>query len=174
MNIIFLDIDGVLNDKKYLQSQESGIRKIERDVLFESAQGSKPHLNTIIKYDMLRINMEKLSMVIEVAKNTASGVVMMSNWSEQEYYETFLNDLYELGLPIIGYIDGTTPFRGSLIKKYVNEHDVNNYVIVDGELAIDYSSDLLNNMVLTNYEDGLMDRHISLMYGVLNRYSHRR
>lgn len=140
-NIIFLDIDGVLNSNKYFD----GI-------------SNKECINPVDRL-MLDIDMSKVKLLLEVINKTNAKIVITSSWRRMKLYPYIKERLVSMGLPVVG----ETPFiegrRGEEIKSYLLENRVSNYCIIDDEVFKDYNT-LEDNLVITNfYEDGLTKEH---------------
>ena len=135
-NIIFLDIDGVLNSDKFFE---------------ESEYCNRSDINSPL-YD---IDMNKLELLLDVVRETSSSIVITSSWRRLSIYPYVKKYLIDKGLPIIhetSYIEGK---RGEEIRDYLNNNDVDNFVILDDEVFSDFN-ELTNYLVKTNfYEDGL-------------------
>ena len=140
-NIIFLDIDGVLNSDKYFDSISN-----------------KECINPVDRL-MLDIDMSKVKLLLEVINKTNAKIVITSSWRRMKLYPYIKERLVSMGLPVAG----ETPFiegrRGEEIKSYLLENRVSNYCIIDDEVFKDYK-ELEDNLVITNfYEDGLTIDH---------------
>lgn len=140
-NIIFLDIDGVLNSDKYFDSINN-----------------KECINPVDKL-MLDIDMSKVKILLEVINKTKAKIVIISSWRRMKLYPYIKERLITMGLPVVG----ETPFiegrRGEEIKLYLANNYVSNYCIIDDEVFKDYNT-LEDNLVITNfYEDGLTIDH---------------
>ena len=140
-NIIFLDIDGVLNSDKYFDSISN-----------------KECINPVDRL-MLDIDMSKVKLLLEVINKTNAKIVITSSWRRMKLYPYIKERLVSMGLPVVG----ETPFiegrRGEEIKLYLANNYVSNYCIIDDEVFKDYNT-LEDNLVITNfYEDGLTIDH---------------
>lgn len=140
-NIIFLDIDGVLNSDKYFDSIDN-----------------KECMNLVDRL-MLDIDMSKVKILLEVINKTNAKVVITSSWRRMKLYPYIKERLISMGLPVVG----ETPFiegrRGEEIKSYLLENRVSNYCIIDDEVFKDYK-ELEDYLVVTDfYEDGLTIDH---------------
>ena len=140
-NIIFLDIDGVLNSDKYFDSISN-----------------KECINPVDRL-MLDIDMSKVKLLLEVINKTNAKIVITSSWRRMKLYPYIKERLISMGLPVVG----ETPFieerRGEEIRSYLLENRVSNYCIIDDEVFKDYNT-LEDNLVVTNfYEDGLTKGH---------------
>lgn len=140
-NIIFLDIDGVLNSNKYFDSISN-----------------KECMNLVDRL-MLDIDMSKVKILLEVINKTNTKVVITSSWRRMKLYPYIKERLISMGLPVVG----ETPFiegrRGEEIKSYLLENRVSNYCIIDDEVFKDYK-ELEDYLVVTDfYEDGLTIDH---------------
>lgn len=140
-NIIFLDIDGVLNSDKYFDGIDN-----------------KECMNQVDSL-MLDIDVSKVKILLEVINKTNAKIVITSSWRRMKLYPYIKERLISMGLPVVG----ETPFieerRGEEIRSYLLENRVSNYCIIDDEVFKDYK-ELEDYLVVTDfYEDGLTIDH---------------
>ena len=151
MNIIFLDVDGVLNS----------INK-----LIEVYNKTKePHSGYSYPFDEKCIeNLQRL------VRETNSKLVITSTWrKDKEGIETLLNELKKYGLDkeIIGY----TPIllnkkRGREIKEYLSTlKDIPNFIILDDDTDME---ELLPFLIKTNIQTGLTYENMQEAINKLN------
>ena len=150
INIIFLDVDGVLN-----------------------AKNTKDRCGPYVGIDD-----QKVSYLKEIVDQTNAKIVLVSSWKEfwekepykkrQDMMANYLdNKLAKQGLKIVDKTyEPFSPYqRGEGILDYLaflkrNEIDVHNYVILD-DLSFDYrKTKLINNLIKTSfYQSGLNKKH---------------
>lgn len=133
MNIIFLDIDGVLNNQNYIINNKKDIDE------------------------------SKIIILKELVDKTHALIVITSAWRiiKKEYER--LNEIFnKYELKIFDKTKSLQGKRGLEIKKYLNEHKkISNYVIIDDEIFEDYDDTILQNLVKTSfYQEGLTQEHI--------------
>ena len=150
MKIIFLDIDGVLNSE--LHVHEMG----------EAWDGNQIDPKTVI-----RLN--------KITDATNARIVVSSSWRVCHSLEELRFILKAAG--ISAEIIGVTPIlrsdRANEIWEWLdNNKDIDNYVILDDdrlERKRDSSDPILDlHFVRTSWYDGLQDRHIEKVIGILN------
>ena len=151
-NIIFLDIDGVLNDMDYFRKS-----KDVRHNYYKCLTGYKKLLLT----HLLDIDLNKVYLLKELINNTNSKVVVTSSWRNLRIYPLVEDYLINLGIPIID----TTPYidskRGLEIKTYLEEHEVSNYIILDDDIFPDFDEEILIHLIHTSFfYGGLTDEHV--------------
>ena len=160
INIIFLDVDGVLNCKE-----------------------TTDRCDRYIGIDDKKINYLK-----QIVDQTAAKIVLVSTWKEfwfknphmKAYQDNLANYLDEKlakqGLSIVDKINDGHGFgsRGTGIKNYLAklkfyEIEVNNYVILD-DLPFDYLKvKLTKNLIRTSYDKGgLKLSHVKKAINILN------
>ena len=150
--IIFLDIDCVLN------SQDTFRDNHEYSKFFVKYMGD--NVNDIITYKMLDIDLDKVFMVRDICNLTGAKVVISSSWRQSRWYLLIEEKLTSLGIPIVGvtpYIDGN---RGDEIRKYLEDNQVVDFVILDDEIFPDFN-ELENYLVKTSFYDNGLDYEIS-------------
>lgn len=153
-NIIFLDIDGVLNYLKYFIEMKN-IRINYNKVFYNNNYYATFLIN------LLDIDPNKLYLLKEIIRETNSKVVISSSWRNLKIYPLVEDYLIKMGIPVIG----TTPYidskRGLEIKTYLKEHKVDNYIILDDDIFPDFDEELLSHLIHTNfYNDGLDDDNV--------------
>ena len=154
MNIIFLDIDGVLNYQKYFKGQKDLRINYYKTLYYKNYQ-----IKLLIQ--LLDIDQNKLYLLKEIINNTNSKVVISSSWRNLKIYPLIEDYLIKIGIPIIGitpYIDSK---RGLEIKTYLNNHKINNYIIIDDDIFPDFDEELLSHMIHTSFfGEGLNDDNV--------------
>lgn len=137
MNLIFLDIDGVLNSHRKL------IEVYNRT--------KKPH--SLYNYPFDEICLSNFKHLVE-AKN--SKIVITSSWrKDEEGRRKIIEALkeYELDHHIIGYTPILHTSRGNEIKEYLNTlEEEPNFIILDDDTDME---DLIEYLIKTNIKVGL-------------------
>lgn len=141
MNIIFLDIDGVLNSKRYENANYSSM--LHRDSFDPAA-------------------VARLNRITDITK---AKIVVSSAWRVGFEFdkESFFYLLREEG--ITGDLIDITPIftsclRWQEIQEWLDNHpEVINFVILDD---MDYMGDLQDHLIKTTMMDGLLDHHADL------------
>ncbi len=151
MNVIFLDVDGVLNDQ---------------DLIFEK-----------YKTQELEISRDKLLLLKEIIiSNDDTKVVLSSSWrigllrkngkivADTTYHKEFLELLEEYGIEIYD-ITPSMMNRTEEIRYYLdNNKDIDGYVVLDDDLVDD------ENQVRTDFfNGGLTEEHVTLAIDMLKR-----
>ena len=151
MKVIFLDVDGVLNDQ---------------DLIFEK-----------YKTQELEISRDKLLLLKEIiTSNDDIKVVLSSSWrigllrkdgkivADTTYHKEFLELLEEYGIEIYD-ITPSMMNRTEEIRYYLdNNKDIDGYVILDDDLVED------DNQVRTDFfNGGLTEEHVTLAIDMLKR-----
>lgn len=151
MKVIFLDVDGVLNDQ---------------DLIFEK-----------YKTQELEISRDKLLLLKEIiTSNDDIKVVLSSSWrigllrkdgkivADTTYHKEFLELLEEYGIEIYD-ITPSMMNRTEEIRYYLdNNKDIDGYVILDDDLVED------ENQVRTDFfNGGLTEEHVTLAIDMLKR-----
>lgn len=142
MNVVFLDIDGVLNNSA---------------------------TNAITPFGFIGIGSNLLKRLAHLTKETSSVVVLSSTWKDEwslnplkrtldgEYLD---KKLRQAGITIIDKIDENSTGasnRGAAIKLYLDSHsDIENYVILD-DLEFDFKNypEVYSHFVQTDASLGL-------------------
>lgn len=151
MKVIFLDVDGVLNDQ---------------DLIFEK-----------YKTQELEISRDKLLLLKEIiTSNDDTKVVLSSSWrigllrkngkivADTTYHKEFLELLEEYGIEIYD-ITPSMMNRTEEIRYYLdNNKDIESYIILDDEELND------ENQVKTDFfNGGLTEKHVTLAIDMLKR-----
>ena len=137
MNIIFLDIDGVLNSHRKLKE------------VYDRTH--RPHSGYNYPFD--EICLSNLKFLVET---TDSKIVITSTWrKDQEGRNKIIEALkeYELDHHIIGYTPILHTSRGKEIKEYLSTlEEQPNFIILDDDTDME---DLKDYLIKTNIQVGL-------------------
>ena len=151
-NIIFLDIDGVLNSINLFKETKNikiNYHKYLDDYFLKQ---------TIIH--LLDIDPNKLYLLKEIIQETDSKVVITSSWRMLKIYPLIEDYLISKGIPIIDTTDYINSNRGDEIRDYLKHHDVDNFIIIDDDLFPDFN-ELTEKLIHTNFfNDGLLDEDV--------------
>lgn len=133
MQVIFLDVDGVLNSDEYIDK----IKKL--------------NVNTIKR----KVSVNKIILLKEAVDVTGARVVLTSSWRYRRD-GTLLKSL----LSKYGIHADSTPFldnkRGLEIKKYLSNNPlVDRYVILDDEIFDTYDEELIKHLIKISDKNGL-------------------
>ncbi|MBE6146455.1 MAG: hypothetical protein E7171_07515 [Firmicutes bacterium] len=142
MNIIFLDIDGVLNS--------------HRKLIEVYKKTHKPHSGYNYPFDEICLNNLK-----ELVEKTNSKIVITSSWRKDEegrnkIIQTLKN--YSLDQYIIGYTPILHQKRGIEIKSYLDTLETQpNFIILDDDTDME---SLIDYLIKTNIQVGLTKENI--------------
>ena len=142
MNIIFLDIDGVLNSHRKLKE------------VYERTH--KPHSGYNYPFD--EICLSNLKVLVEL---TNSKLVITSSWrKDKKGINKIIETLkeYELDQYIIGYTPILNKPRGIEIQEYLNQLDYKpNFIILDDDTDME---NLIDYLIKTNIKVGLTEENV--------------
>jgi hypothetical protein len=145
MNYVFLDIDGVLNSRRWHSSHYrlGGLKPYPLDQFDPDAV---KRLNTIT--------------------DTGAKIVVTSSWRTDN---NLINILKEVGITgdIIGVTEVNEKTRGEQIEDWLkyNTSGKFKYVILDDES--DFLTSQKPHLVRTTFEQGLLDYHVELALNIL-------
>lgn len=132
MKVIFLDIDGVLNSDLY----------------------DKTNTGKYIPY-MSEIDPHAV-MIFKLALDSDTKIVVSSSWREtlpleklQEYIDLPLSDMTDACMP-----------KAQSIEKYVREHNLKHFAVVDDEYLFDLTSPFHKHFVKTMHYAGFIRDHV--------------
>ena len=138
MNIIFLDIDGVLNSQKYLISSHKSVVDF-----YEQYGRNIKDIDLLLKRKMFDIDTSKVMILRDVIDRTGAKVVIISSWKKLEIYPYVVSNLIDMGISIVGSTCDNGSNRGFGIRKYCEENNIDNYVIIDDDVFDEYDIELL-------------------------------
>ena len=134
MNIIFLDIDGVLNCGGTEELAPSGCIGVE---------------------DMMIRNLKK------IVDDTGANIVLTSTWKSEwskgadyksEDFKYLENRLREFNITIFDKTDDHISNRGEGIKKYLRTHpEITNWIVIDDIIFDDDDNEICEDFVNTDY-----------------------
>lgn len=143
MKVIFLDFDGVINNWYHFDGVAIENAMILKQILLRA--DAKIVVTTSNKYDLQR-----------------NRVV---DYYSSNYYIKYVRYLNKLGIKI----DDMTPYvngdRSLEIKRYLQEHSIEQFVIIDDELV---DSSLQEHQVFLDLYMGLQEKHIKPALRILN------
>lgn len=157
MNIVFLDVDGVLNNLN---------DAINYKDIYGKPCGSG--------FDW-PFNEESLKCLRKIVLKSDARIVITSSWRRiPEGLRVLTNKLDEYG--IANRIEGSTPYlghsRGREICEFLKKHPNNNFVILDDEFYEDFASikeiDLIKHLVQLDMYIGLRKKHVKYALKILN------
>ena len=177
MQVIFLDVDGVLNSEAYLRKLEAQHRALGHEEL------ARPKRETTCDCFKLhhQIDRDAVARVNQIVAATAAKIVISSSWRKLFDLPELERILVEHGL--VAEIIGVTPeghdepemadifgmltriFRGHEIDFWLRKHpEVDRFVILDdgGDMVMHK-----NRLVQTDCEEGLIDDHVELAIRVM-------
>ena len=153
MKVIFLDIDGVLNNGE-------DVCKTEK-------------INGVVG-----VNKSNLKQLKKLVSLTDAKIVLTSTWKadykEQDDFGIYLkNKLESNGLSVFSCTEDKIYNRGKGIVDYLSHHfEITNFVIIDDDMFDDYSSlGLLDCLVKTDYCDGLTKEKVKQAVNILGKKS---
>lgn len=167
MKVIFLDIDGVLNNAKFASIWRHLYKSNGYGGFYT---GSKPTKKDI-KWDYYNVDSLKTLM-----DKTGAKIVISSTWRFTHSINEFkyIFQLYGLKPSIIditpdhsrlGIREGVGRTRGDEVNAWLNDHDVDSYVILDDDNDFFPSQ----NLVLTDDDYGLSDSDMLAAVEILNK-----
>lgn len=164
MNIIFLDIDGVLNSLNHFINMHSKVLELYENKNYNNSNELK------LKRVMMDIDINKVNILKDIVEETNSNVVIISSWKTLGVFPYVKDKLIDMGIPIIGVTKDDNGYRGKGIKNYIKENNITNYIVIDDEVFDDYDGEILGKLIKTSfYDDGLEEKHKAKAINKLNK-----
>lgn len=170
MNIVFLDVDGELTYSDYSNNETSDIDIEKVKLLKEICDKGNAKVVVSSSWRGLEGYTSRIYMIlVDILTNNGIDVIGSTPHLPCEFNERISANLSleELrNLPKLKYGTG----RAAEIQKWISEHEVNNFVILDDEdfCWADYGYD--KHWVQPSYYDGgLKKEHIDRAIEILNR-----
>lgn len=165
MKVIFLDIDGVLNSEKYFIDNHESIKLFYKDNIY-----NKNNVELLVKRQLMDIDCEKLFLLKEIINETDAKVVIISTWKKLFIFPQIVVKLNEIGIPVVGFTTDSVVDRGAGIKKYIREHAISKYAILDDDIFDDYDDEIISKLVKTSfYNGGLQEDDCKKLIRILNK-----
>jgi len=158
VKVIFLDIDGVLNNELYLKEQYK---------TFSAKEMEKHPSNYISNDNIIQLN--------SLCDRTDASIVISSSWRKMLSLDEIKTALLEKGFAYQDRIIGITPElgsstrvidRGSEIKEWLKTNAVDKFVIIDDG---DDMGNLFSYLIKTDYIFGLQEKHVFAALFILNK-----
>ena len=134
MNILFLDIDGVLNSRN--------------TKLYDNLNNK----NTLIDH-------KNITVLKELIDNISYEIVLISSWIKNDNLKDILNIFQDYGIKIKGTIDKNKK-KEEGINKWVKINNPDNILIFDDESILNIKSPFQNNFYKINSGTGLIKSDI--------------
>lgn len=153
MKIIFLDIDGVLNSRDFLDSKPWG----------ENSRFSE-------EVEHLQIDIRAVNRLNQIVEKSEAKVVISSSWRFCSSPDRMQEMLDKQGFK--GEVIGSTPIlqpsiRGNEIQAWIDgQSNVENIVIIDDQTDMVH---LMEFLVNTTFADGLLDEHVNESLKILGK-----
>ncbi len=171
MNVLFLNVDGVLNKSTYYE------RKVDDEgTLLKEIPGTHDR-NIITPSGFTGVEDELINNLVKIKENVIDlKIILSSDWKTtlnddmtpnyEDMYgrdgEYLINKLKSHGIVLDGKTVGSSSGnisssrRGTEIRDYLSKHpEVTKFVIVDDVEFIDYTNELEDAFVMTDYRKGL-------------------
>lgn len=150
MKVIFLDVDGVLNNMDWASSmRQKNVMVFSQDLLYEPA----------------------LLMLEDLVRETDAILVLSSAWRKiPSAREALVKQLAEHNMQLHSDTPYVGDIRGKDIDAWFNHHPeikIDSYVILDDDS--DFTEAQLPYLVQTDFADGLQDRHYRRAKAILNQ-----
>ena len=158
MKIIFLDVDGVLNNENTKASAPSGCMGVEDKLI---------------------------SKLVKIVTETDAKIVLTSDWKiGWESFDIYCSEdakylnrkLKKYGLKISAktyddhVYDRFFEDRGKGIHKFLEKvQNVESYVVIDDHTFTDFDDEIMSHLVLTDYKTGITDEDVAKVISVFNR-----
>lgn len=143
MKVIFLDFDGVINNWYEFEGVSLENAKILRQIIMRT--DAKIVVTSSNKYSLQRNN--------------------NSSYLTSNFYRKYVKPLNEFGIEIYDLTPCIQYNRTLEIKKYLDEHEVEAYVIIDDDLI---GEELQSHQVFLDLYKGLQLEHINPIMEILN------
>lgn len=152
MNVIFLDVDGVLNCDNTMER---------------------------FGFATIGIDPQKVQLLRDIVIATQSEIVLVSSWKTMWNHEKLLQrplgdyldkQFGQQGLYVFDKTIDNGANRGHGIQHYLNTHDIDNWIILDDEIFSDYDEcDCMPHLVKTEWETGLTEEHVQYAIDLLEK-----
>ena len=156
MNYIFLDIDGVMNNRS------DWISKVDNNT--EQFRSHRMFCDTAWQ------------MLSDVVKETGAKIILSSSWrtsliqegetiKPKRFREASVSKLLEYfsnyNIPLVGLTTGRYDYRGKQIIEYVNSHFTleDKWIVLDDEVCDIRGYVAENQIIDTDFETGLLPEH---------------
>ena len=146
MKVVFLDIDGVLNNHATKEMTPDKWLGVDDSLFARFAKVVKELDLTIVLTSTWKDDWENKAPDGKYldAKFSAHGLKITDRTYEQSWSQ-----------------------RGTGIRKYLSEHDVEAYVIIDDNEFLDFTGELWEHFVMTNPATGLTDADVEKMKRII-------
>lgn len=149
MKVIFLDIDGVLNSQAYFAGNHEDVKGFYIKNIYNN-----DNIDLLVERQLMDIDYNKLLLLKKIIDEVDAKVVVTSTWKQLFFFPQLVKKLIELGIPIVGHTEDSVIDRGAGIKKYLQEHKVSKYAVLDDDIFDDYDEEIMNKLVKTSFYDG--------------------
>ena len=142
--IIFLDIDGVLNN----------------------AHTS----NVVEETGFIGLDEVNVRVLADLMKKVEAEIVISSTWqSDQQMYNYLINNLEQYDIHIIDQTNEKGILRGTAIRQYVKKHNINHYAVIDDWIFPDFLvGNFLKHVIKCDEVTGLKEEQIPEIMRVLS------
>ena len=144
MKVIFLDVDGVLNNDGY----------------FERTKNEKQN--------RIELDDENIKCLKEIIDLTGAKVVVTSTWKELRIYNELISYLKSFGIEVYDKTVHMSYNRGDEIREYLSTHEIDNFIILDDEIFKDFNELILHLVKTDFYNGGLTEQHKTLALKLMN------
>lgn len=155
--IIFLDVDGVLN------------------IFSESYMTNYVEYDNRFKFSINRLEFHLVKRLEYIIKNTDAYIVVCSGWGMNSLKEVLVDYDFKY---LSRIIDEVNPIhRIDSILKYVKEHNIEKYIVLDDEIDVEKVQNLISSesdripftKVQIRYTEGLTNQNVMTAIEYLNK-----